>query len=177
MNVILIIMAVFSLLGAIDLILGNRFGLGAEFERGLKMFGPLALSMLGMLVIAPLIAHFALPVVQELAKVLLFEPSVVVGSLFANDMGAGTLAGEFASTTELGYFNGLVVGSMMGATVSFTLPFVLSTVEEKKHKSVMLGIMCGVITIPFSSEISFTNCGIAGMYASAIPSLLITYKS
>ena len=128
-------MAVFSVLGAIDLIIGNRFGLGKEFERGLKMFGPLALSMLGMLVVAPLIAHFTLPALKSLAGVLHFEPSVIVGSLFANDMGAGTLAGQFASTTELGYFNGLVVGSMMGATVSFTLPFVLSTVEKKSIKA------------------------------------------
>lgn len=161
MNAILVVMSVFSVLGAIDLILGNRFGLGAEFERGLKMFGPLALSMLGMLVLAPLIAHFALPILQSLSKILHFEPSVIVGSIFANDMGAGALAQSFATTEVLGYFNGLVVGSMMGATVSFTLPFVLSTVEQEKHKSVMLGIMCGVITIPLGCIVAGLMVGIA----------------
>ena len=37
------IMAVFAALGAIDRILGNRFGLGKEFEEGILAMGSLPL--------------------------------------------------------------------------------------------------------------------------------------
>lgn len=151
-------MAVFSVLGALDIVIGNRLGLGKQFERGLKMFGTLALSMMGMIVLAPLIAHFLFPAIKSLSGVIPFEPSVVVGSLFANDMGGANLAMEFAGTEELGYYNGLVVGSMMGATVSFTLPFVLSTVKTEQQKNLLLGIMCGICAIP-------VGCFVAGLIA------------
>ena len=148
MNVITIIMAAFSVLGAVDLIVGNKLGLGKEFEKGLKMFGTLALSMIGMIVLAPMIAHFLSPMLKNETFLKIVEPSVLVSSLFANDMGGASLALEFAATPELGYYNGLVVGSMMGATVSFTLPFVMQTVKKEHHKSMMFGLMFGICAIP-----------------------------
>ena len=56
MNYVTLVMAAFAVLGALDCILGNRLGLGKEFERGLSMFGTLALSMIGMIVLAPVLA-------------------------------------------------------------------------------------------------------------------------
>ena len=47
MNAIAVIMTVFSCLGALDRITGNRMGLGKEFEKGLSIFGIMALSMVG----------------------------------------------------------------------------------------------------------------------------------
>ena len=61
MQIIVWIMLAFAVLGALDYIFGDKFGLGKEFERGFKMFAPLALSMLGMLVLAPFIAHLLSP--------------------------------------------------------------------------------------------------------------------
>ena len=56
MNVVSIIMAAFSLLAALDLITGNHLKIGKEFERGLHMLGPMAISMVGAMVFAVLIA-------------------------------------------------------------------------------------------------------------------------
>ena len=157
--VISIIMAAFSVLGAVDLIIGNRIGIGKEFERGMKMFGELALSMLGMIVLAPLIAHLLNPALRGLANVLPIDPSIVFSSIFANDMGGGKLSLETALDPDLAYYNGLIVGSMMGATVSFTLPFALSAVKKEQHKHLLLGLMCGICTIP-------VGCLIAGLVAN-----------
>ena len=44
-QIIVDVMMVFMVLGALDFCLGGRFGLGAQFERGLQTMGPLALSM------------------------------------------------------------------------------------------------------------------------------------
>lgn len=39
-----------------DYVIGNKLGVGAEFERAFKLFSAMALSMIGMIVLAPMIA-------------------------------------------------------------------------------------------------------------------------
>ena len=56
-------MTVFMLLGALDRIFGGRLGLGQEFENGILTFGSLALSMLGIISLAPVLANVLRPVV------------------------------------------------------------------------------------------------------------------
>ena len=55
MNVMTVIILAFSLLGALDWLAGSRFGIGKEFERAFALFCPMALSMLGMIIVAPAI--------------------------------------------------------------------------------------------------------------------------
>lgn len=40
-------MVIFMILGAIDKIIGNKFGLGAQFEEGIMAMGSLTLAMVG----------------------------------------------------------------------------------------------------------------------------------
>ena len=61
MNVITIVILTFSLLGAIDYLIGNKFGIGKEFVKAFSLFAPMVLSMLGMLVIAPAIGVWLTP--------------------------------------------------------------------------------------------------------------------
>ena len=124
------IMVCFSLLGALDRIFGSRLGLGKEFERGIMLLGTMALSMVGMIVISPLIAELLRPALEKMAEVLPIDPSIVPATLFANDMGGAPLATELAVDEKIGYFNGLVVSSMMGATISFTIPVALGMVYK-----------------------------------------------
>ena len=62
-EIIIWIMAVFAVLGALDRILGNRLGLGKEFEEGIQAMGSLALAMIGIVCLAPVLANFLKPVV------------------------------------------------------------------------------------------------------------------
>lgn len=156
MNYVAWVMAIFSLVGATDRIFGNRLGLGKEFERGLEMLGALALSMIGMIVISPLIADLLRPVLNAVSGILPIDPSIVPASLFANDMGGAALSAELASTPEMGAFNGLVVAAMMGATVSFTVPFALGAVKKEHHRALLIGLLCGIVTIP-------VGCFVAGL--------------
>ena len=139
MQIVSIIMACFGVLGAIDHIIGNKFGIGNEFDRAFKMLGTLTLTMVGMIVLAPTIGELLSPVLDAICSVIPIDPSVVAGSLLANDMGGYPLSVALGSTTGGAVFNGLVVASMLGATVSFTLPFVLTTVKKEKHHLVILG--------------------------------------
>lgn len=148
MQILTGIILTFSMLGALDLILGNRFGLGKEFEKGFHLFGSMALSMIGMIVIAPLIADVLRPVFDFVSNVLHIDASILPASLFANDMGGASLAVEVAKNPLIGRYNALVVSSMMGCTISFSIPVALGMVEKELHRELLLGMLCGIATIP-----------------------------
>ena len=62
MNIISIVVLIFSVFGAINYLLDNKIGIGGKFERTFKILCPIALAMLGMLVIAPALGVWLLPV-------------------------------------------------------------------------------------------------------------------
>lgn len=157
MQVISVVIAVFSLLGAADRIIGNKFGIGKEFEKGFYMLGDLTFAMLGMLIIAPVISEGLKGVLSYLPV----EPSLVMSTIFSSDNGGAFLAKDVALDPKLGYFNGLVVASMLGNTVSFTIPFALSAVDKQHHRPVLLGMLCGIVTIPVGCAVGGLICGIS----------------
>ena len=161
MNTVTVIMAIFAIIAAVDLIIGNKLGLGKEFEKGIHMLGEMTIAMLGMIVLAPLISHFLSAPLKAFSTLIPIDPSAFIGSILANDMGGAMVSMEIAGSDAMGYFNGLVVGSMMGATVSFTLPFVMGVVSKEQRGSVLLGLLCGICTIPVGCFISGLICGIA----------------
>ena len=61
-KIIILIMAGFSIIGGLDRIFGNRLKLGTAFENGIKTMGELALSMIGIMVLAPVPANRRSPV-------------------------------------------------------------------------------------------------------------------
>lgn len=157
MNAISYIMLFFSLLGALDRIIGDRFGLGKEFEKGFVLLGNLALSMIGMIVIAPWLAHVLQPVFSFVNQGWGIEPSIIPAVLFANDMGGAPLATKVAADAQLGGLNALVVSAMMGCTVSFHIPYALGVVKKEQQKELLLGLLCGIVTIP-------VGCLAAGLF-------------
>lgn len=160
MSTLSAVILIFSIIGAIDYILGNRFGVGQEFEKGFMLLGTMALSMIGMIIIAPFIADIMDSVLVFSANVLKIDPSIIPASLFANDMGGAPLAKEVAKNADIGMFNALVVSSMMGCTVSFTIPVALSMVSKENHKEMLFGLLCGLVTIPFGCFVAGAMCNL-----------------
>ncbi len=156
MNILVIVFACFAVLGALDLIFGNRLKLGDEFEKGINIIGPAILSMLGMLCFTPIISKVLLPVITPVASFLHLDPSLFPAMILANDMGGASLSIELAKSPEMGYFNGLIVSAMLGVTISFTIPTALKVIEHEYHDDALLGILCGVTTIPI-------GCFVAGL--------------
>ena len=175
MQVVSIVMACFGVLGALDYIIGNKFGIGAEFDKAFKLLSTMALTMVGMIVLAPTIGYVLSPVLNAVSSVIRIDPSVVAGSLLANDMGGWPLASALASTSGGAVFNGLVVSSMLGATVSFTLPLVLTTVKKERHRLVVLGLLCGICVIPVGCLVSALILGlsISEILSSLLPLIII----
>lgn len=148
MNVLSALMLIFAVLGALDRIFGSRLGLGREFERGFMLLGNTALTMIGMIVLAPLFARWLEPVSQWIHTVLKLDPSIIPASLLANDMGGASMSVEMNRHEGIGMFNGLVVSSMMGCTVSYTVPYSMGCVRQEKHRELFTGLLCGIVTLP-----------------------------
>ena len=159
MNILTYVMAAFMLLAAVDRIFGSRLGLGREFERGIELLGTMSLSMVGMIIAAPLISHLMQPLFDLLPSWI--DPSILPSVLFANDMGGAPLAVEAAREEAVGAFNATVVSSMMGCTVSFTIPFALGGVPKELHRDMLLGLLCGIVTIPLGCFAGGLVCGLA----------------
>lgn len=150
-EIIIFIMAIFAVLGAIDRIIGNKIGLGEQFEEGILAIGTLALSMVGIISLAPVIAKLLQPLVVPFFNILGADPAMFAGSILANDMGGAPLAFELANTKEAAQFGGLIVGAMLGPTIVFTLPVALGLIKEHDRKYMATGVLAGVITIPLGS--------------------------
>ena len=147
-EIVIWIMAVFALLGAVDRIFGNRWGLGKEFEEGIQAMGSLALAMIGVVCLAPVLAGFLKPFVIPLYGALGADPAMFAGTLLACDMGGGALALEMTENYQAAMLGGVITGSMLGATLVFTIPVAMGILKERDRPAMAKGILCGIVTIP-----------------------------
>ena len=147
-EIIIWIMAAFAVLGAVDRILGNRFGLGKPFEEGILAMGSLALAMIGIISLAPVLSNVLRPVVVPVYTLLGADPAMFAGTILACDMGGGALAQQMTDDPQAALLGGVLTGSMLGATIVFTIPVALGILEEGDRSALAKGILCGIVTIP-----------------------------
>ena len=147
-EIIIAIMALFAVLGGLDRIFGNRWGLGKEFEEGILAMGALALAMVGIVSLAPVLAALLKPVVVPLYSFLGADPAMFAGTILACDMGGGALALEMTQDYPAAMLGGVLTASMLGATVVFTIPVAMGILKEKDRPAMAKGILCGIVTIP-----------------------------
>ncbi len=173
-EIIIYLMTLFMVLGALDRIFGGRFGLGQEFENGIMTFGSLALSMLGIICLAPVLANVLRPVVVPVYGFLGADPGMFPGSILANDMGGAPLALELAENREAGLFGGVIIGSMLGATIVFTIPVALGIIRAEDRPYLAKGVLAGIITIPVGGLVGGILAGfpVAMVCRNLLPILL-----
>lgn len=148
-EVLIDMMAVFALLGGLDRILGGRFGLGSRFEEGILSMGSLALAMVGIVSLAPVLAGMLKPIVVPVYRLLGADPAMFAGTVLACDMGGGPLARQLTADPQAADLGGVITGSMLGATVVFTIPVAMGILEERDRPAMAKGILCGMVAIPF----------------------------
>lgn len=160
-HIVLGLMGIFAVLGALDRIFGNRIGLGKEFEEGILAMGSLGMAMLGIICLAPVLAGLLKPVVVPLFSALGADPAMFAGSVLACDMGAGALALELTDNHDAALLGGVLTGSMLGATLVFTLPVAMGILREEDRPAMAKGILCGIVTIPVGILVGGLTAGFA----------------
>ena len=158
-TIILCILSVGIVIGGVDYCIGNKFGLGEEFENGLKTFGPLALAMLGILSLAPILSALMRPLAVPALRMIGADPSMAA-SFLAVDMGGYPIAKSLALTPTSAVFSGLMVASMLGATLVFSIPVALNIVHKDDHPFLLKGLLAGLITIPLGAFIGGIAAGL-----------------
>ncbi|MGG5322662.1 ethanolamine utilization protein EutH [Enterococcus pernyi] len=169
-EIIMYIMVLFMVIGGIDKCIGNKLGLGEQFEEGLMAMGSLALSMVGIITLAPVLATVLSPIVVPVYEFLGADPSMFATTLLANDTGGFALAQQMAHDPQAGLFAGAILGAMMGPTLVFTIPVALGIIEKEDQQYLATGVLSGIITIPLGL---LAGGLVAGMPMSMIlPNLL-----
>ena len=161
------IFAAFALLAILDKITGNRFKLGDELEKGISTMGALMLTMAGMIVLSPPLAQGFSALFAPALSAIGMDPSVL-SALFANDAGGAVIGKELASDALLGAYNGMVVASMFGVTLCM-LPLILKLTAKEQQSDVLLGLLCGLATIP-------VGCVVGGVMMQ-IPFLTVLWNT
>ena len=148
-SVVMLIMMIFMLLGAIDKICGNKLGYGEKFEDGFNAMGGLAMSMAGVVAAAPVLRMLLGPILTPIYGIFGASPAMFATTLLACDMGGYPLAIQLAGDdVAIGNFAGLILGTMMGPTIVFTIPVALGIIKKEDRGYLGAGVLAGMITIP-----------------------------
>jgi len=148
-TVIVFIMMIFMIVGAVDKIRGNKLGYGEKFDEGFNAMGPLAIAMAGVVAAAPVLAILLGPILKPIYGLFGADPSMFATTLLACDMGGYPLAMKLAGdNASIGNFAGLILGTMMGPTIVFTIPVALSIIKKQDRPYLGAGVLAGLITIP-----------------------------
>ncbi len=147
-SIIVTIMTIFMLIGAVDKIRGNKLGYGEQFDEGFNAMGPLAIAMAGVVAAAPVLSILLKPFIAPIYTIFGADPAMFATTLLACDMGGYPLAMQLAADETIGNFSGLILGSMMGPTIVFTIPVALSIIKKEDRPYLAAGVLAGLITLP-----------------------------
>lgn len=161
-KIIIFVMMIFMIVGAVDKIRGNKKGYGEQFDEGFNAMGPLAIAMAGVVAAAPVLAIILKPVIVPVYELFGADSSMFATTLLACDMGGYPLAMQMASNETIGNFSGLILGTMMGPTIVFTIPVALSIIKKEDRGYLGAGILAGLITVPI-------GCIVGGLVMNVTP--------
>ncbi|WP_026907330.1 ethanolamine utilization protein EutH [Paucisalibacillus globulus] len=157
-DIIVYIVIGFLCLGAIDKLLGNKWGIGNRFTEGFMTMGSLTLAMVGIISLAPVIANILTPIITPIYGLIGADPASFPNTILALDMGGYSLAIEMSQSEQAELFAWVFLGTMMGPTIAFTIPVGLGIIEKADHPFFAKGILLGLITVPI-------GCLVGGLVA------------
>lgn len=148
-QIVMLVVAIFFALGCLDRCLGNKFGLCAVFESGFSLMGVVALGIVGMICISPILAKALQPVVVPVYELLGADAAMFAPTFLSSDSGGYAIAAELGSDPRVIQFAGLIVGTLFGPIISFTIPVAVGMIRKEDTKYFATGIMAAFIAAPF----------------------------
>lgn len=99
-DIIVYLVIGFLCLGAIDKLLGNKWGIGNRFTEGFMTMGSLTLAMVGIISLAPVIANILTPIITPIYGLIGADPASFPNTILALDMGGYSLATEMSQSEQ-----------------------------------------------------------------------------
>ena len=137
--------------------------------------------MAGVVAAAPVLAQVLGPIIKPIYTLVGADASMFATTLLACDMGGYPLAMELAADEAIGNFAGLILGTMMGPTIVFTIPVALGIISKEDRNYLGAGVLAGMITIPIGcivggiamSAMTQYKLGIGTIMVNLIPVIII----
>lgn len=167
-RIILWILAAGAALGGLDFLIGNRLGLGERFEEGFKLLGPTALSMAGLLCLAPLLSGALESTLAPIWRALGLDPAML-GGILAIDMGGYQAAKLLAQDAAIGRYAGILVAATLGCTITYTIPLGAGMLRGSDAVGFYRGMLIGLGALPVAL--------LAGGAASGIGALTLVVQT
>ena len=118
--------------------------------------------MAGVYAAAPVLSMVLGPIISPIYTAIGADASMFATTILACDMGGYPLAMELASDPSIGNFAGLILGTMMGPTIVFTIPVALGIIKKEDRPYLGAGVLAGMITIPI-------GCIVGGLVMNMTP--------
>ena len=152
-KILFLVIAFFLIISGIDYLLGSKLGVGTQFKKGIETIGALALNMIGIYLLAPLLANVLMIVLEPIGNLFSIDPSIIPTTFLATDMGGLQLGRQLAYSSEMASFSGILLASNLGATLSFSIPVALGMIKKEDLPSFLKGLVVAIIVIPIGTFI------------------------
>lgn len=162
-------------IGAIDMILKNRWKLGDKFQQGFSMMGSMMFSMVGIIMIAPTVAIILKNNCVPFLRALHMDPSIL-SIFFSCDMGGYALSQSLADNPSIGIMNGIITAGMFGGALSFTIPLGFGMLEQEVIPNFSKGVLFGLGCIPIGNLIGGTilNIPLISIIWNSLPVIILS---
>lgn len=147
-DIILWIIMLGVLIGAAASVIRPEGELGKEFVNGIFTIGPVFLAQAAIMASVPYLSVGIKSLLGGAFDAMGSDVSIASLAIIAVDMGGYQLADKIAQTREA-WITASVVGYLAGATIVYLIPVGLTMLPKKDHKYLALGVMAGLIAIPF----------------------------
>lgn len=147
-------------IGLADKICSGRLGLQQAADQGMAQIGELLIDICGIYMVIQIIAEKYADNIEAMAQKLFFDPSVIIGSVLAADMGAYPLCVSVSGEKLFGSYAGSIIAGTLGGLISFFIPVYLGYVKQQEKRKMILGFLYGVSVLPVTFTISGILWGI-----------------
>lgn len=146
-RLLMLLIAAGAVLGGADKVLGNRLGFGRKFDDGFLLMGDMALSMTGIICLAPVLSACLSSLIRPVFSAVGIDPGMF-GCVLAIDMGGYQLAMNLAEDPQIGAFSGIIASAMFGCTLVFTIPVGMCVLKEEDRPLFLKGLLAGLSSLP-----------------------------
>jgi ethanolamine transporter len=144
---IYIIMAC-CLAGAIASSVKEDSELGQSFIKGIETIGTIFLPIAGIMISIPYLTVFIEKTFGSIYSSIGADLAIAATTFIPSDIGGYVLAHALAQSPET-WIMSMVVGIMAAPTILYNIPIGLSMLEKKDHQYLALGMMSGILAVPF----------------------------